>query len=90
MPILRLAIPSPLRAEFDYLPPANMGEEQLAELKPGIRVRVPFGRREVIGYLHYGSDDIDRELLIIPYIELGMLLLLALIFMIVIKMEMKS
>lgn len=51
MPILRLAIPSPLRAEFDYLPPANMDEEQLAELKPGIRVRVPFGHREVSGYL---------------------------------------
>jgi len=44
---------------------------------------------EIIGYLHYGSDDIDRELLLVPYIELGMLLLLALLFMIVIKMEMK-
>lgn len=51
MPILRLAISSPLRAEFDYLPPANMDEEQLNELKPGIRIRVPFGRRETIGYL---------------------------------------
>ncbi len=51
MPILRLAIPSPLRAEFDYLPPADMDEEQLAELKPGIRIRVSFGRREVIGFL---------------------------------------
>lgn len=51
MPILRLAIPSPLRAKFDYLPPANLDEEQVGELKPGIRVRVPFGRRETIGYL---------------------------------------
>ena len=51
MPILRLAIPSPLRALFDYLPPASLPGEQLAALLPGSRVKVPFGRREVVGYL---------------------------------------
>ncbi len=59
MSILRLAIPSPLRRHFDYLPPPGMDEAGVAALRPGIRVRVPFGRREVTGYLlgtHATSD----------------------------------
>lgn len=51
MSILRLAIPSPLRMEFDYLPPVNTSASQLQMLAPGVRVRVPFGRRETTGYL---------------------------------------
>jgi primosomal protein N' (replication factor Y) len=51
MSILRLVIPSPLRLQFDYLPPAGMGAIELAELRAGCRVRAPFGRREVVGYL---------------------------------------
>ena len=51
MSILRLAIPSPLRTLFDYLPPTGMQADELDGLLPGCRVRVPFGRREVIGYL---------------------------------------
>jgi primosomal protein N' (replication factor Y) len=51
MSVLRLAIPSPLRRSFDYLPPAGMSDAQLHGLQPGSRVRVPFGRREVTGYL---------------------------------------
>ncbi|ADJ27017.1 primosomal protein N' [Nitrosococcus watsonii] len=47
-PILRLAIPSPLRRYFDYLPPANTPYQRL---QPGIRLQVPFGRRTVIGIL---------------------------------------
>ena len=43
--IIRVAIPSPLRRVFDYLPPIA---EQLS-IKPGMRVRVPFGKREVVG-----------------------------------------
>ncbi len=46
--ILRLALPSPLRRLFDYLPPKGAAEEQL---RPGVRLRVPFGRREVVGVL---------------------------------------
>ncbi|MCF7201483.1 primosomal protein N' [Pseudomonas oligotrophica] len=46
--ILRLALPSPLRRLFDYLPPAGI---RTARLQPGSRLRVPFGRREVIGIL---------------------------------------
>ncbi|MDR6357140.1 primosomal protein N' [Pseudomonas psychrotolerans] len=37
--ILRLALPSPLRRLFDYLPPKGAAEEQL---RPGVRLRVPF------------------------------------------------
>lgn len=48
MTILRLAIPSPLRRLFDYHPPAGIETDQLTV---GVRVRVPFGRRELIGIL---------------------------------------
>ena len=51
MPVLRLVIPTPLRRLFDYLPPAGMTATELASLQPGVRLRVPFGRREVTGYL---------------------------------------
>ena len=51
MSVLRLVIPTPLRRHFDYLPPAGMSEAEIATLRHGIRLRVPFGRREVTGYL---------------------------------------
>ncbi|MEZ5501760.1 MAG: primosomal protein N' [Halioglobus sp.] len=59
MSVLRLAIPSPLRRPFDYLPPPGLSTRELLALQPGIRVRVPFGRREVTGYLLAVSDDSD-------------------------------
>jgi hypothetical protein len=46
--ILRLALPSPLRRLFDYLAPAGVSR---SALQPGVRLRVPFGRREMIGVL---------------------------------------
>ena len=46
--ILRIAIPSPLYRGFDYLPPAGVDTDTL---QPGMRVRVPFGRRTLIGIL---------------------------------------
>lgn len=46
--ILRLALPSPLRRLFDYLAPAGLAR---SALQPGMRLRVPFGRREMIGVL---------------------------------------
>ena len=51
MSILRLAIPSPLRRHFDYLPPVGVADAAIQALEPGTRLRVPFGRREVTGYL---------------------------------------
>ncbi len=51
--ILRIAIPSPLRRYFDYLPPAGSS----TPLRPGQRVRLPFGRREVVGVLLEVTDS---------------------------------
>ena len=58
--ILRVAVPSPLRRSFDYLPPADCPAQAL---RPGVRVRVPFGRREVIGVLLAvaGHSDLPAE-----------------------------
>ena len=43
--IYRIAVPSPLRRLFDYLPPADIDKP----IPVGSRVLVPFGRRQVIG-----------------------------------------
>lgn len=58
LPILRLAIPSPLRRLFDYYAPIGT---DVARLQVGVRVRVPFGSREVIGILieHTTHTDLD-------------------------------
>ncbi|HET7369345.1 MAG TPA: primosomal protein N' [Gammaproteobacteria bacterium] len=45
-PIWRIAVPSPLHRYFDYLPPNSA-----IAPAPGVRVRVPFGRRHVVGLL---------------------------------------
>ncbi len=44
--ILEVAVPSPLRQHFDYLAP---GQSPVGGWQPGLRVRVPFGRREIVG-----------------------------------------
>jgi len=43
-PVLKVALPLPLRQLFDYLP----GDEQIIA-QPGIRVLVPFGHRTMMG-----------------------------------------
>ncbi len=48
MPLLRIAVPAPLHQCFDYLPQADW---DINQLQPGIRLRVPFGKRETIGIL---------------------------------------
>src|SRR5215472_8773116 len=45
---LQVAIPSPLYRSFDYLPPPDADP---ATLRPGVRLALPFGRREVVGVL---------------------------------------
>ena len=47
MIILEVALPTPLRRRFDYFAP----EGAIGEFKPGQRVRVPFGNRELVGIL---------------------------------------
>lgn len=47
--ILQVALDTPLRRVFDYLPPAGQDNREKPEL--GVRVRVPFGRQRLIGIL---------------------------------------
>ena len=46
--ILRIALDTPLRRLFDYLP----ARDSAVEMEPGMRVRVPFGRQRLIGVVH--------------------------------------
>lgn len=46
-PYLRIALDRPLRQLFVYLPPAGCS----ARIEPGMRVRVPFGRQQLIGFV---------------------------------------
>ncbi|MEH6616475.1 MAG: primosomal protein N' [Porticoccus sp.] len=46
--IYRVAVPSPLRRLFDYLPPKDTADDALL---PGVRVLIPFGRRNVVGII---------------------------------------
>jgi primosomal protein N' (replication factor Y) len=48
--ILQVALDTPLRRVFDYLPPPQYSAAQETPL-PGVRVRVPFGRQRLIGIL---------------------------------------
>ena len=54
--LLRLALPVPLRREFDYLCPQPLPAA-------GCRVRVPFGRQMLVGVVtdHPVSSDIPRD-----------------------------
>jgi primosomal protein N' (replication factor Y) (superfamily II helicase) len=56
--ILRVALDTPLRRLFDYLPPRDA---PLPEV--GARVRVPFGRQRLVGVViaHAASSDLPRE-----------------------------
>lgn len=46
--ILKVAIPSPLRRLFDYLPPAKHANTTIV---PGMRVKVPFGKQQLTGFI---------------------------------------
>lgn len=52
-PILQVALPSPLRRLFDYRAPADARPE---DLRPGLRVSVPFGNRQMVGLIAAISD----------------------------------
>ena len=47
-PFLQVALDTPLRRVFDYLPPAGMDP---ARIEPGMRVLVPLGRSRVVGFV---------------------------------------
>src|ERR1700679_3258147 len=56
----RVVLDMPLRRPFDYLPPQ---EDPGKPIRPGVRVRVPFGRQRLIGVVleEAGSSDIPAE-----------------------------
>jgi len=54
--IIRVAVPSPLRRLFDYLPPRPAGD-----IQPGMRVRIPFGRRDIIGVVMELADGSELD-----------------------------
>ncbi len=54
--ILHMAVPTPLRRYFDYLPPIDSAIETL---KPGVRFRIPFQQRELIGVFVGLADKSD-------------------------------
>lgn len=56
--LLEIALPVPLRRCFDYLAPTNM---IVADLKPGVLVRVPFGRQELIGVLIKVKTESEQD-----------------------------
>jgi len=60
--IIQVALPVPLRRTFDYLPKADT---PVNLLQPGTRVKVPFGKRQIIGIIHgiiphsnFGDDNL--------------------------------
>jgi len=44
--LLQIALPTPLRQNFDYLPTEGLN---VSEIKPGIRIKVPFQKRQLVG-----------------------------------------
>jgi primosomal protein N' (replication factor Y) len=56
---LRLALPVPLRQCFDYLPPDNCPESVARKLQPGVRLLVPFGKRQLVGVLLGAGNTSD-------------------------------
>ncbi len=46
--VLKVALDTPLRRVFDYLPPADSTSQ---DWQPGLRLRVPFGRHSQVGVL---------------------------------------
>ena len=54
--IIRVAVPSPLRRLFDYLPPNIAGD-----IQPGMRVRIPFGRRDIVGVVMELANGSELE-----------------------------
>ncbi len=64
-PIIRVAIPSPLRRLFDYLPPKNGSDKWQA----GMRVRIPFGRKTIIGIVISVASQTALPLVKLKHVE---------------------
>ncbi|MGJ7904373.1 primosomal protein N', partial [Lysobacter sp. 1R34A] len=59
--VWRVALPLPLPRLFDYLPPAGQADGE-AGTAVGHRVRVPFGRRELVGVVaETGAPEYEAD-----------------------------
>ena len=60
--IIRVAVPTPLRKLFDYLPPKG---DTLIEIIPGMRVEVPFGKQKLVAIVVAtdNSSEFDKNAL---------------------------
>ena len=54
--ILSIAVPTPLRQLFDYLPPKGV---ELSQLKPGMRIQVTFGARKMLAIIECVKSSTD-------------------------------
>lgn len=54
---LTIAVPTPLRRQFDYLPPLGFSIHDCDQLAPGVRIKVPFGNQELVGILLDKTDE---------------------------------
>ena len=55
--VFRVALDTPLKRLFDYLPPEST--LWCAPIDPGMRVRVPFGRQKLIGIVMEAAESSD-------------------------------
>jgi primosomal protein N' (replication factor Y) (superfamily II helicase) len=77
--VVKVVVNTPLRRSFDYLPPKN----HTCQLLEGLRVKVPFGKRELIGLIinissesEFAIDDLKRIIEVIdeaPVIDNSMM-----------------
>jgi len=69
--ILQIALDTPLRRAFDYLPPDGSRVGAAPAATPGVRVRVPFGRRQLVGILlGTGADSAVAAAKLKPALEI--------------------
>jgi len=61
IPVFEIALPTPLRRRFDYLPPVDLDEGSARQLSPGILVRVPFGQQELVGVLTAIKEESGQD-----------------------------
>lgn len=63
---LQIALPVPLPGLFDYLPPLG---EDLNEQWIGCRVEVPFGTRQLIGWVSGISNNYNNDIILKPIVR---------------------
>jgi primosomal protein N' (replication factor Y) (superfamily II helicase) len=64
--LLTVAVPAPLRKTFQYLP-----TKACANLKPGCRIRVPFGKRRLVGiFVDFSTTPVIDTSRLRPIIEI--------------------